>query len=66
MDEYGGAYKSYLDSLVEGEEDRMREELKKCEQCSGRHQNARFLLQLVCTFVQNFFSIFDLFIAKVK
>ena len=35
LDEYGRAYKSYLDSLVEGEEDRTREELKKCEQCSG-------------------------------
>ena len=35
MDEYGTAFKSYLDSLAEGEEDRTREELKKCEQCSG-------------------------------
>ena len=35
LDEYGTAYKSYLNSLMEGEEDRMREELKKCEQCSG-------------------------------
>ena len=26
---------SYLKSLVDGEEDRTREELKKCEQCSG-------------------------------
>ena len=43
MDRYGLAFKSYLDSLVEGEEeeDRMREELKKCEQLSGRHQNVR-------------------------
>ena len=37
LDEYGTAFKSYLNSLVEGEEDRIREELKKCEQCSGKH-----------------------------
>ena len=35
MDKYGLAFKSYLDSLVEGEEDRTREELEKCEQFSG-------------------------------
>ena len=54
LDEYGRAYKSYLNSLVEGEEDRMREELKKCEQLSGIHRNAQYLLQLAYKFVQKF------------
>ena len=35
QDEYEKAYTSYLKRLVDGEEDRTREELKKCEQCSG-------------------------------
>ena len=35
QDEYDKAFTSYLRCLVDGEEDRMREELKKCEQCSG-------------------------------
>ena len=34
-DEYDKAFTIYLKSLVEGEKDRTREELKKCEQCSG-------------------------------
>ena len=34
QDEYDKAFTIYLKSLVEGEEDRTREELK-CEQCSG-------------------------------
>ena len=36
LDEYGTAFKSYLNSLVEGEEDRTRVELRKCEQSSGK------------------------------
>ena len=36
LDEYGAAFKSYLNSLVEGEEDRTRGELKRCEQRSGK------------------------------
>ena len=39
MDKYGLAFKSYLNSLVEGEKDRTREELKKCHNSAGRHQN---------------------------
>ena len=35
LDEYDKAFMSYLRSLVDGEEYRMREELKKCELCSG-------------------------------
>ena len=35
QDEYDKAFTSYLRCLVDGEEDKMREELKKCEQCSG-------------------------------
>ena len=35
QDDYDKAFTSYLRCLVNGEEDRMREELKKCEQCSG-------------------------------
>ena len=44
MDKYGRAFKSYLNSLVEGEEDMMREELEKCEQCSGIHQECLMLV----------------------
>ena len=36
LDEYGTAFKDYLNSLVEGEDDRIREELKKCEKYSGK------------------------------
>ena len=35
QDKYEKAFTSYLRCLVDGEEDRMREELKKCELCSG-------------------------------
>ena len=35
LDEYDKAFTIYL-SLAEKKEDGMKEELKKCEQCSGR------------------------------
>ena len=35
LDEYDRAFKNYLKSSKERDEDRMKEELKKCEQCSG-------------------------------
>ena len=35
LNEYDRAFERYLKSLVEGEKDRTREDLKKCEECSG-------------------------------
>ena len=35
LDEYDKTFMSYVRSLVDGEEDRLREELKKCELYSG-------------------------------
>ena len=35
LEKYDRAFKSYLTTLVEGEDEKMKEELKKCEQLSG-------------------------------
>ena len=44
LDEYDRAFKRYLKSVVEGENDRIREELKKCEKCSGTVSNVHVII----------------------
>ena len=47
LDKYDRAFKSYLRNLVEGEDEKVKEELKKCEQLSGNNVLKQYLLFLV-------------------